>query len=710
MKKFRLETILVFTLHIGIAATGLTPFLISHWSLFPYIYGRGLFLMVLIEIMSIVWVTLILLYPQYRPSFALKKGTEGALNTVVLVFLAALMAAVFFSADMVRSFWGSQERMTGVFTMLHIGLFYFMFRSVIRTAREARFFLIPFVLAGIIVSAYVLYEGLFRAVVQPSPWFANGGFLGSFLLFVVFFIALLGISEYATARAAGQRTRALAIARAAAVAEIIVLWAVLINATRAVWVGLFIAVVVGVFTAPFFLISNPRARLRVFFVGAILAFVIIVLGALVVFRKMPETLYQKIPFFERATTIVLVANVHNERILSWVNGLRSWTKRPIFGYGPENYYMAHNRSFNLEVSGFRQGSSMVDFDKAHNMWVEMLATSGIVGFTAYGAIFLFAILLLFSQKGAFPFVVFMLLVAYGAHLFFTFDTPLSLLLFFASLVAARGFSKTEARGNFVQVSSVTTAITITALVIIMPLIIYRVHVRSSFASHFAAIAHAAEREPVETSFAFYYQALSYKPVNMFEIRAMLGMDMTSKIKEYGPKHKEMLLYVTSELEKNTEHNYFSQLLLGIFYNALGAVDKKYFELAVERLKNGVSLAPSRHQFYTEVSLAYFGLEKYQESYEALQRAFELGFEPSSPGQFMQTALVLGQTDHLQEALFYYEKARVLDQKNIALLGSIGALYKELGEKEKAREIAREMLTIDPSLAKDVGKFLEGLAD
>src|SRR3989339_37786 len=707
MNKPRLETVLVFAIRIGISATGLTPFLISIWSLFPYIYGRSLFLMILIEILSIVWTALILLYPEYRPIFSLKKR-GSLLNTAVFVFLAALMAAVFFSADPVRSFWGTQERMTGVFLILHIGVFYFMSLSVIRNARDARFFLIPFVLSGLVVSAHVLYEGFFHDVVQPSPWFGNGGFLGSFLLFIVFFIALLGKSEFTIARSAGRRVRALTIACFAISAEIIVLLAVLINATRAVWVGLFVSVVVGAFMAPLFLNSDFRARSRFFLISASAGVVMIALGALVVFHKMPDELYKKVPLLERATTIVWVS--HNERILSWMNGLRSWTKRPIFGYGPENYYMAHNRSFSLEVSGFRQGSAMVDFDKAHNMWVEVLAVSGIVGFAAYGAVFLIAIFLLFSEKGAFSFLVFTLLTAYGAHLFFTFDTPLSLLLFFSSLVLARCFSKTETRISAVKSNPVTAAIIITAMIIIVPLIIYRAHVRSSFASHFAAVAQAAEKEPVETSFALYYKALSYKPVNMFEIRSMLGMDMTNKIKEYGPKYKEMLLYVTTELEKNTKRNYFSQLLLGIFYNALGAVDKRYFELAVERLKNGSLLAPSRHQFYTELSLGYFGLEKYQESYQALQRAFELGFEPYSTGQFLQSALVLGQTDHLKEALVYYEKARVNDPKNIALLGSIGSLYKELGEKEIARGVAREMLAIDPSIAHDVEKFLQSLED
>lgn len=66
------------------------------------------------------------------------------------------------------------------------------------------------------------------------------------------------------------------------------------------------------------------------------------------------------------------------RILTWEAGLNSFENRPLLGYGPENFSIAFQDSFNSDLY-LNENIGEVWFDKAHNPVVETLATKGILG-------------------------------------------------------------------------------------------------------------------------------------------------------------------------------------------------------------------------------------------------------------------------------------------------------------------------------------------
>jgi Tfp pilus assembly protein PilF len=487
--------------------------------------------------------------------------------------------------------------------------------------------------------------------------------------------------------------------------------------------------IIGILSIPFLL---KRKKVYYGIAGAGVIF-LIVSGILVVSNKLPLALYQKVPILARVRSISLK---NNSRLMSWQQGLRAWASpRALFGYGPENYYIGHNRHFDTTVSQLHQGSAILDFDKAHNQPLENLVDLGIIGFLAY--------LLVFAAMGAGLIknlreetktwldkltmsLLFLLFTAYFIHLLFTFDTPNSYWLFFISLglvyyVSNVGWEYPDPRpqgrieglngqesDTSVQPREITGAIIITVMIIITPMMIYFINWKSYQASHKTAIAKAAQDKPIKTSFNFYYQALQYKPVQAFEIRKMMGQDALAKINEYQSEQKNILLYMAGELEKNTKNDYYSQLMLGMIYNLLGTESKEYYNIALNKLNQAKKLAPSRYQIYTESYGAYLGLGKFNKAKESVEKALSLGFKPKTAPQFTALGFVFSQAGELEKSLAYYKQALEIDPKNIQILGSIAALYKEMGEGEKARTVAEQMLEIEPELKKEVVEFLDGL--
>ncbi len=98
---------------------------------------------------------------------------------------------------------------------------------------------------------------------------------------------------------------------------------------------------------------------------------------------------------ERLASVSLKDPTAVSRIYSAKTAFKGFLERPIFGWGPENYQTPYIKYFNPIV--VRYLPSDFFFDRAHNKPMEVLATTGIVGFISYIAIFLFAFYLLYDS-------------------------------------------------------------------------------------------------------------------------------------------------------------------------------------------------------------------------------------------------------------------------------------------------------------------------
>ena len=106
-------------------------------------------------------------------------------------------------------------------------------------------------------------------------------------------------------------------------------------------------------------------------------------------------------------------------------GLRGFVKKPVFGWGPENFGVAFDRGATPEVFRFGPGG----FDQAHSKPVDVIVTTGVVGFVIWAAMWIVVFWLLFRllRNKQMPLQVHTMLIgaaitAYFVQNLFLFDT------------------------------------------------------------------------------------------------------------------------------------------------------------------------------------------------------------------------------------------------------------------------------------------------
>ena len=73
------------------------------------------------------------------------------------------------------------------------------------------------------------------------------------------------------------------------------------------------------------------------------------------------------------------AGSDESRTMQWLAAIKSFEERPLLGYGPENHNLVWSSHFD---AGIYQVDTDV-FDRTHNEYLELLATTGIVGTLAF---------------------------------------------------------------------------------------------------------------------------------------------------------------------------------------------------------------------------------------------------------------------------------------------------------------------------------------
>ena len=347
----------------------LTPFWVFKDLLFPFVTSKAFYLRIVVELALPFYVYLVLRYKEYRPSL------RNPLSISVLAFLFINFIAAIFGANVLRSFWGNFERMGGVFYTAHLVLLYFyvlLFGQI--SVRLFRAFLQGLLVIGGLVS----FDGIMvwlthnhfllndPSYPRVSGSFGNPIYIASFLVIPVFIAAFLAFNEEIRWKKIGYWLLAL-----------MQTWVIFLSATRGAIVGLGIGIFIA---AVLYIVLNPIRKVRIWGSYAVLGFVV-VLGLLFSFHNsLPQ-----------GTTLRRVFNLKDSnteaRLIQWKVALHGVGERPVLGYGPENYYVVSNQFYNPEI--FQYDASW--FDKPHNYWIEVMVTSGILGFIAYAGILVFSL-------------------------------------------------------------------------------------------------------------------------------------------------------------------------------------------------------------------------------------------------------------------------------------------------------------------------------
>ena len=657
-----LEKICLWIIRIGSYLILFTPLLLIRQTLFPFIFGKIVVFRIIVEITAAAYLLLII-YPAYsggvnRPQY---RPRWNGLTIAVTIFIFVLIFTSLVGLDIQRSFWSSQERMTGILTMIHFWAWFLILVSVIKEKKEWRRLVILTLVASFLVALYALGQKLglkfliHAGELRLSGTIGNPDFTATYLMVHLFLAAFLILREKKVI------TKILL--------GLLILFEGLIvyfTATRGAFLAIALSILVFLIFSVFYF---PQRRLKI----VSLVLLVVIIGAGIFLRfSVNQPYFKKIPYpVQRfvSTSLTKDSGVV-DRFKAWQVGFEAWQERPIFGWGWENYNLAYNKHFTADYYTLDPAGSW--YDRAHNALLDVLVMGGLLGLISYLAIFAFIFYYLWRAKkkqilGRFEWLILSLMFfAYFIQNNFVFDTPATLVVFYFCLglcyfvtqhnpnlqtypnatnktlrnyenlrkyenvvknystiraPVRRSFSEGGNKGNSFKVREAAQKgggnkfplpLIIFLIIIFLPWAIYKFNLEPWQVSKTAVIAITTSEVDAKAGLYWYKKALA-KPlfvnseIRMQLIKTLFEQAAGDKIKDQKVLN-ESVEFTMSELEKNVKEHPFDaryRLHLGQFYNLIAGPEtpeqKKYLSLGEQALKKALELAPQRLDIYYELA-------------------------------------------------------------------------------------------------------------
>lgn len=336
--------------------------------IFPFIVPKVLLFRSLVTLMAAGYALLWYLDPkQYRPRLT-------PMFIALAAFVASFAISTFVGVDPYHSFWDNHERMLGLFTIAHYFVYFVVIGGIFKTWSDWRQLFWMLLLAGSVVMFIgILQVGNPQLLLNQGSRIAstlgNPIYVGGYGLFLAFVSALLFIRE-----------RNWVWRVVAALLGFLALLAMIYSGTRGSALG-FVAGA-GVATLLYALLAkeNPRARQ-----GAGAALVIVVFLVAGLFAGRNTDFVRQIPSVNRAVNTSFTDIKSSARWIAWDIAWKSFKERPVFGWGPNNFFYAFNAHYNPRSLDFGYGETW--FDNAHNIIMNTLAVQGAAGLISYLALF-----------------------------------------------------------------------------------------------------------------------------------------------------------------------------------------------------------------------------------------------------------------------------------------------------------------------------------
>ncbi len=358
---------------------------------------------------------------------------KSRFNLLLLIYGIVCLISTALSVSFFSSIFGTQGRYIGVITILNfIFLAFVCFNRFRKTGHIMTFLLVNIVTSGILaLYGFFQYTGVLQEGVKWSQnplervfgtvGHANhfGAYLGMGLVSGVLLIPLVR----------NRIHRILMIVLLIFIAIVIVL-----TGSRGALVGVFC----GLFYASVVLLAGKGKRIFAFVKNRIWMFISImfVLGILICSVSIGLL---KIPLVERSVQTIGVVGKGQlpDRLSWWMSTLQMIADRPLFGYGISSFRDVYNlyRRTDYIVPGPGDMQDMITPEAAHNEYLNIGATQGIMGLVAFLLLVLFPFLGLNSDSKTSWIAVSLrsAMVVYLGQIFFSFGVITTTTLFFIFL-------------------------------------------------------------------------------------------------------------------------------------------------------------------------------------------------------------------------------------------------------------------------------------
>ncbi len=603
---------------VFIYATFFVPLVVLPSSyIFPFIVPKILLFRSLMAVVLGGYALLLIInWQEYRPKFTW-------INAVLALFLLSFAISTFVGSDWYHSFWDNHERMLGLFTIFHYVALYFVSTAVFKNWKDWLLAFRIFLIAGSLVMFIGLLQVgdpqllLNQGSARVASTLGNSIYVGGYGLFLTFLAYLLVIRE---------KNRGFWF-YAEIIMGIMAVLGMFFSGSRGSMLGLLAGI--GVAIISYIIVLKSHKNIRLSLLG-LLIFIIVIAGLLIGFRK--TDFVSNLPAVGRTVNSSLSGLMQSPRWMAWEIAIEAWKEKPVFGWGPNNFFYAFNEHYNPKLLEHGYGETW--FDNAHNIIMNTLAVQGAFGILVYLSMFGISIYVLIRsrQKSELNYHVVIVGIAFlVAHLtqnVTVFENPTSYLYFMIWL----SFLNSQVVGSIDQIKPNKTigygSIFSVGLFVLIIVFIFNIQPSRANSKTLQAIR-VISGNPVLAAGEM-KNALEFASPHVDDIRSDIARNISQSFNKLyqdlgKEKSEEILDLAYDNLKKNItlhpldirNHMTLSQLarLKGLINQ-----DGKYLLETESLLQDALNKSPKRQQVIYSLAATKLELNKFDEAIKLFERA------------------------------------------------------------------------------------------
>lgn len=592
----------------------LTPLFVSQSLFFPFITSKNFFFRIIVELAFGLWVILAIFDKSARPK-------KSPILWLTLSLALSTTLSTIFGANPYHSFWSNFERMEGLITVLHLTAYFLILVSILKTKKLWFYFLNTSLGVSLILVIYGFLQIAGKFAIHQSGTRLDGT-LGNASYFAVYMLVHAFLSLYFFF---GTKSRYRWIYVILALFQLIVLYH---TATR----GAILGFLGGIFLASILVIFSSKNKKLKTNAGIGLAVIIVIVGIFWSFRS--SDFVKSSPVLSRFSDLSLTERTTQSRLFIWKLALTGAKERPLLGWGPENFNLVFNKYYDPIL--YRQE---VWFDRAHNIVMDRLATTGSIGLLIYLSLFLYAVLSLwrkdkegknyFSQAESA--VLTGLFAGYFFHNLFVFDNITSSILFYSLIAFIHSRGGEENLEVLTPQKSYSSEYFKYSLALIAGIatifFLYELNVPGYLASRTLINAFQSSNQArFDEAFNNFTKAINYDSFGTTEVREHFSSFAFQFSRSASPGATPQLkntVYskAVSEMEKQVKEAPGDIRYL-LFLATLQNGASQYNE-GIKNLLRAVDLSPKKQALLFELASAYINQKDYPRAVDVAKRAFEL---------------------------------------------------------------------------------------
>ncbi len=709
----------------GLFAIPFVPLMVTPSLFFPFITGKAFIFRILVEIILACYLILAVRDENYRPKFSW-------ILCAFATFLLVMAVADFFGQNSFKAFWSNYERMEGYITLLHLGAYFLVMGSVLKTQSVWNKLLATSVGASAIMAIYSFFQlagkiTINQGGVRIDGTLGNAGYLGIYMVFHIFFASLL----FMRAKKNWHR--------------VLLCFSVLLNtiilyftATRGAILGL----LGGTFLTLIFLSlkSEKGAGVKKFAIGALIG----LLALVGIFLAVKNTEYVRNNYvLSRFASLSSSEFQTQGRYYVWPMAIKGIIEKPILGWGQEGFNFVFNKYYDPRMYGQEPW-----FDRAHSTPLDWLIAGGLLGFLSYVAIFLALFFYIFKSRDDSlskeeKAIMLGLISAYIFNNLFVFDQIASYILFMIVIAYAHVHAAEDSLPLWNKISlklknmlekigdkrSVIEALTLVILILILYFANYLPWRQNKDLLNVLALANAGQvttidayAKPLNDGGMGFSESLEHVSQTAMNLAANLNVPADLKDDLFKELDQDFTKFV-----ERVPNDARYRLFYGIFLSRFG-----WYGRAVEQLKEAQKLSPDKQGIAFELASNLLLDGKIQEALEVTRHAYEV--EPNyeeAKVVYGLVALASGDTTLSSQILADVPESRIIfDDRYITVLLSVGryqdivnvakkrieldptnlqhritltAAYLQAGRREEAVQAIQEIIQLD-STFKEKGEY------